>query len=195
MACCASNRTRYPLAPCIPFVSERRRGFPQSRVSPRPGTGRAIGLPALRVVRDGFAVSSSRKTHRVFRTITVGRHNRARVAFCLPCRHGLGDALSGTVWWPSSSGRTPIQPPVFARCAYPHDTLPGCSIPAVVAELSDSTPVPRNRRFLVCERDAKRLVNAVNGGAFSSNFLVITIRHFLPADAVRPRNDAHRRGR
>ena len=30
------------------------------------------------------------------------------------------------------------------------------------------TPVPRNLRFLVCERDAKRLVNAVNGGAFSS---------------------------
>ena len=29
----------------------------------------------------------------------------------------LGDALSGTVWWPSSSGRTPIEPPIFARFA------------------------------------------------------------------------------
>ena len=89
----ASVRTRYPRAACIPFVSERRRGYPRSQVSLRPGTGRAIGLPAL------YA--------------TVGRHKRARVAFCLPCCHGLGDALSGTVRWPSSSGRTPIQPPVL----------------------------------------------------------------------------------
>jgi len=44
------------------------------------------------------ALSSSRKTRRVFRTTTVGRQTRASVAFCLPCRHGLGDALSGTVW-------------------------------------------------------------------------------------------------
>lgn len=44
----ASIRTRYPLAPCIPFISERRRGCPRSQVFPRPGTGRAIGLPALR---------------------------------------------------------------------------------------------------------------------------------------------------
>ena len=81
---------------------------------------------------------------------------------------------------------------------------PSCLPPRYAARMLNSsgcggvvgfTPVPRNLRFLVCERDAKRLVNAVNGGAFSSNFLVITIRHFLPADAVRPRNDAHRRGR
>jgi hypothetical protein len=72
-------------------------GMPRSPLSERPGTGRAIGLPALRLVRDGEAFSSSRKTHRVFRTTTVGRDNRARVAFCLPCRHSLGDALSGTV--------------------------------------------------------------------------------------------------
>jgi len=90
--------TRYPRAPCILFVSERPRGCPRSQVSSRPGTARAIGLPALRA--------------------TMGRHKRARVAFCLSCRHGLGDALSGTVWWPSSPGRTPIHPPVFACCAY-----------------------------------------------------------------------------
>ncbi len=94
----ASVRTRYPIAPCIPFVSERRRGCTWSHLSARPGTSRAIGLPDL--------------------SATVGRHKRARVVFCLPHCHGLGDALAGTVWWPSSSRRIPIQPPVFARCAY-----------------------------------------------------------------------------
>jgi hypothetical protein len=52
-------------------------GMPPVAGFPASGHGRAIGLPALRA--------------------TVGRHKRARVAFCLPCRHGLGDALSGTV--------------------------------------------------------------------------------------------------
>ena len=70
----ASIRTPYPLAPHIPFVSERRRGCPRFQVSPRPGTGRAIGLPFLRT--------------------TAGRHKRARVAFCLPSCNGRGDALA-----------------------------------------------------------------------------------------------------
>ncbi|MFB6114292.1 MAG: hypothetical protein ABEJ58_09360 [Halodesulfurarchaeum sp.] len=35
--------------------------------------------------------------------------------------------------------------------------------------LTRFTPVPRTLRVLVCERDAKRLVNAVNGGILSLN--------------------------
>ena len=35
--------------------------------------------------------------------------------------------------------------------------------------LTRFTPVPRTRSVLVCERDAKRLINAVNGGILSLN--------------------------
>ena len=84
----ASIRTRYPLAPCIPLIS---------------------GRPPV----AGFPASGHGPCHRPACPSCHSGHNRARVAFCLPCRHGLGDALAGTVWWPSSSGRTPIQPPVL----------------------------------------------------------------------------------
>ena len=45
---------------------------------------------------------------------------------------------------------------------------PAPSIPAVAQYHDGFLPVPRNRRFLVCERIAERFVNAVNGGVSAS---------------------------
>ena len=139
VACCASIRTWYPLAPCIPFVSERRRGCPQSRVSPRSGTGRAIGLPALRVVREPLVLVITKDAQRL--SNDHGGQAQASEGRFLPAvsprprRRPLGNGVVAFV-----VRADPNPTASFCSLCLPWHTLSGGLVPAVVAELSDLSP-------------------------------------------------------
>ncbi len=85
----ASTRTRYLLAP---YVRPSHEGSPwmhapDRRISRRSGTGRAISLPVLHMVREIEGLSSSRKTRSVFSNDTVSCPQPPR-------RTALGDSTS-----------------------------------------------------------------------------------------------------
>ena len=143
--------------------------------------------PALRVVRDGKAVSSSAHGRRPF----AWSEGRSPSLITKDCRSFERPQWAGT------SGRgvlfacrvaTASETPSRERCGglrRPGGPQSNRQFLSVVLTAGYAVqglnaggcrpvvgfiPVPRNLRFLVCERDAKRLVNAVNGEAFSSHF-------------------------
>jgi hypothetical protein len=110
------------------------RGIPLPRAS--RSSSRDGGMPPV----AGFPASGLGPCHRPVCPVRHGGQAQpGEGRFCLLCRHGLGDAFLRTVWQPSSSGRTPIQPPVLPVILNNEYAVRGL-IPAAVAELSDSSP-------------------------------------------------------
>ena len=134
--------------------------MPRKRVAPRPGTGRAIGLSARRVVRESEALSSSRKTGGLSNDhggqAQSGEGRFLAAVSARPRRRPCGNGVVAFV-----VRENPYPTASFCPLCLLTGTLSGGVSPAVVAAWADVSTSQKSAIAGVRTRRV-RLVNAVN---------------------------------